>query len=222
MTCVILQPINLGDNSLTASPSHSRPAPSAAAGAALLILVIVLLTPCVGLAGSVGYLSLRTSGALSRWRSLGTPPEAAAEIAAGDTERLYVRTDSGSLYRCENFSWQRSGACWVPSQAPFDLDPNADFAKGLFGGQVPPPPGEVRDELKVMAWFAEDAFETRYAVLADGSVWVWQYDVGSYRNLAVLAVGPLAGFGLGLVVAALLAVRSARWGQRSAPGQPAG
>jgi len=61
----------------------------------------------------------------------------------------------------------------------------------------------VVDELDVTLWYADSAFETRYVLLEDGTVWKWEYDKGS-GSLFACILGPLVGAAAGLLVAAAL------------------
>lgn len=162
--------------------------------------VILVLLPCLGLAGSAGYLKARQAGALARWRPLGAPPDGGVDIATGDIGTVYVHTAAGSIYGCRHRGARGADDCWYEAQEPLSVDREARFDKRLYQRKVEPPPGRVVDTLEVALWQAEDAFETRYALLEDGTVWKWEYDVGGYLSLFIIILGPLAGVGLGIAV----------------------
>ena len=165
---------------------------------------LLVLLPCLGLMGSVGYIWARQAGALSHWRSLGVPPDRGVDIVTGDTDVVYVRTAAGSIYGCRHRGTGAADNCWYKAQEPLSVDPEATFDKRLYQSEVEPPPGTVADRLEVTIWLAEDAFETRYVLLEDGTVWKWEYDVGSYWNLLILIIGPAAGLALAIVVVVVL------------------
>ena len=60
------------------------------------------------------------------------------------------------------------------------------------------------DTLNVTVWLPGDAFETRYVLLIDGTVWKWEFDVGAYLSLFIFMVGPIAGFGTSIIVVVVL------------------
>ncbi|MFQ5580653.1 MAG: hypothetical protein ACE5FZ_08570 [Nitrospiria bacterium] len=94
--------------------------------------------------------------------------------------------------------------CWYETQEPLSVDQKARFDKSLYQREVEPPVGTVVDTLEVTVWQAEDAFEVRYILLEDGTVWKWEYDVGSYLSLFIIILGPIAGVALGIVVVVIL------------------
>ena len=162
--------------------------------------VILILLPCLGLVGSVAYLKVRQAGALSRWRPLGTLPAGGVELVTGDRGVVYVRTAAGSIYGCKHSGTRVTEDCWYEAQEPLNVDHNATFDTRLHQREVEPPAGTVVDTLEVTIWRGGDAFETRYVLLQDGTVYKWEYDVGGIWSLLILLLGPMAGLVLGVVV----------------------
>ena len=79
-----------------------------------------------------------------------------------------------------------------------------------------PPPEAPVDVLYVSRFYAEMAVEARYALLPDGTVWVWFHESSGYLALLVLLGSPVLGFGVGFVLAVILLVaqgvrRRLRW-----------
>lgn len=194
-----------------------RPAPSPASALVLVVLAILLCSPCLGLGGSAAFLSTGGQGRLSRWRPLSAPPAGAAALVTADPNIVYVETGSGAIFVCEHSGDPAGADCWQAAEPPFEIASEANFERAVYSGAVPPPPGEAVDQLYVSIIFAEAAFEARYAVLADGTVWVWEYDANSYASLVVLLLGPVVGLVLGLVVIGLLIITGA--GRRRASPQ---
>jgi hypothetical protein len=176
----------------------------------LASVAVLLILPCFGLMGGGSYLWARQQGVFSRWRSLGAPPGGAVGIAAADPSLVYVRTAQGNLYGCSHERGQQARACWVAARQPLSVDPDARAGESVFRGEPKPAPGQVVDALEVTTWYPEDAVETRYVVLQDGTVWKWEYDVGAYLSLFILTVGPAVGMLLALVIVGLLWVRAGR------------
>jgi hypothetical protein len=150
---------------------------------------------------------------------MGSPPGSAVDVLSGDRSVVYVKTASGSIYACEHHGARIDKDCWHLTNEPLTIDSHAKIGTYVFEGQVKSPPGPVVDTLDVTVWRGEDAFETRYALLEDGTVWKWQYDVGAYWTLGILLLGPAAGLVLGALLAVALLVRE---GLRRRRGRSAG
>jgi len=166
--------------------------------------VILTLLPCLGLVGNVAYFRYQKAGAFSHWQSLGAPPYSGVDIVTGDIGVVYVRTAAGNIYGCMHKRKRVADNCWYEAQEPLSVDRKATFDNRLYQNEVEPPPGSVADMLDVTVWHAEDAFETRYILLEDGTVWKWEYDMGAYFSLFILILGPLAGLALGIMVVVIL------------------
>jgi hypothetical protein len=195
---------------MTEYRDHGRKTSRLSPRARLLLATgaILVLLPCLGLTGGAAYIWARQTGAFSRWRSLGQPPGTGVDIVTGDHDVVYVRTATGSIFGCEHRETRAPDDCWEDAQEPLSVDSEARFDTRLYEREVEPPPGTVVDTLYVTFWYAEDAFEIRYVLLEDGTVWKWEYDVGSYLNLAILLLGLAVGGAIGVVAVVVLWVRA--------------
>lgn len=182
----------------------SRSAPSRVSLLAITVLIILLCSPCLGLGGSVVYLNLGGDGRFSRWRSLSSPPAGAVALVTADPNVVYAEAADGGVYVCSHNGRAAGAGCWAAAEPPYEVSSDADFERSFFTGTVPPPPGETVDQLYVSLDFVELGLEARYAVLADGTVWVWEYSASSYDSLIVLLAGPVVGLALGLIVVGVL------------------
>jgi hypothetical protein len=182
----------------------SRPAPARSSVLALVVLVILLCSPCLGLGGGLAYVNAAAQGRFARWRTLGAPPTGAVALITADPNLVYVETASGGFFACAHNGRAAGAGCWAPAEPPFAIAPEADFERAVFSGDVPPPPGNLVDQLPVSLIFADTASEARYAVLDDGSVWVWEYSAGGYDSLIALLLGPVVGLGAGLLIIGVL------------------
>jgi hypothetical protein len=171
---------------------------------------LLVLLPCLGLAVSAAHLKARQAGILSRWQPLGAVPAGGVDIVAGDLNVVYVRTAAGKIYGCRHSGRRPDPNCWMEAQEPLNVERHAASGRQLYTRQVKPPQGTVVDTLVVTAWYGGDAFEARYVLLQDGTVWKWKYDVGAIWTLSILILGPLVGFVLGVVAAVVLWVRARR------------
>ena len=200
------------------APAAPTRTPSRASGLAVLIFLILICSPCLGLGGALAYQSSSLAASFNRWRALGAPPAPADGFVAADPTVVYVATAGEQVYACRPTRAAADGACWQPATAPFAIDEDADFEHSVYSGEVPPPPGETLDVVFVSIFYADAAFEARYALLADGTVWVWEYDTSSNMALLVLLAGPVVGLALGVIVIVILLIVNARSGRRAAGG----
>ncbi len=198
---------------MTPSPApttRTRP-PSRTAGLAVVIFLVLICSPCLGLGGAVAYLGGQSGGQFAHWRSLAAPPETAVGFVAADPNQVYVATQSGQVYVCDHHQAPVNTQCWQPAEAPYAVEQETDYQHSVFAGEVPPPPGEAVDAVYVALFYAEVAFEARYVLLTDGTIWVWEYGTNSNGSLLVLLAGPVLGLALGgVVVGALLVVSATR------------
>lgn len=176
----------------------------------LVSLLILIIFICLGLAGGSLLFMAGNQGLLSGWQKLGATPEKSVEIVTGDINTVYVRADSGSIYGCKHEEKDVSQSCWFKTSPPLDIDPETVFDKPLYDGSPEPPNSSIIDDLDATIWYADAAFETRYALDADGIVWKWEHDRG-WLDIMVWFLGPLAGAAVGLL---LLIVIWAYYGSR--------
>ena len=171
--------------------------------------IVLLALPCLGLVGSVSYFSARKAGVFSRWRSLGMPPGGGVGIVTGDISVVYVRTGAGAVFGCSDHRGRKlPDDCWREGREPYGIDRKAAFDSRVYEGEAKPPPGTVVDSLEVSIRYGDAAFETRYVLLEDGTLWKWEYDVSAYGDLGTIVLGPLAGMALGIVAVIVIWARA--------------
>ena len=193
----------------TLAPATRQPARTS--GLAVVVCLLLVCSPCLGLAGGAAYLNVQGDGRFARWRSLAAPPEPAVSFVAADPFQVYVNTTSGQVYRCAHGQQPAGRQCWLLADEPYAITAETDFEHSVFGGAVPPPPGDTTDTVYVSLFQEDAAYEARYALLTDGTIWVWEYATDSNQSLIVLLAGPVLGLALGgVVVLALLSLSAAR------------
>lgn len=204
----------------TTKPSNKRTA------CVLVALTIgaLLFLPCLGAIGGIGVFALESAGRLSAWKSLGAPPDKPIEILASDTDTVYVATQAGRIYGCQHRGAQ--ARCWFPVDQLPKLDNRSMRNAPVFEGQAPPPPGVVVRQLQVTYWGVEFANETRYALLADDTLWKWEYSRGgSFALPGNMLLGSIIGVMIAvpliivawLIVAVVALVRAFRARRRAVP-----
>jgi len=166
----------------------------------LVSLLILIFFVCLGLVGGTLFFLAENQGFLSRWEGLGVTPEKSVEIVTGDINTVYVRTDSGSIYGCRHEEKDVSQSCWFKASPPLDVDPETVFDSPLYDGAPEPPNNLILDDLDATIWYADAAFETRYALDADSMVWKWEYD-RNWLDIFTCFLGPLVGAAVGLLLA---------------------
>lgn len=202
----------------------TKPAKRTALFLVVLTLNALLLLPCLGAVGGIGFFALESAGRLSTWKSLGAPPDQPIEILASDTDAVYVATQAGRIYGCQHRGAQTR--CWFSVDQLPKLDSRSRRNAPVFEGQVPSPPGAVVSQLQVTRWGAEFADETRYALLADGTLWKWEYSrIGLFALLGNMLVGSIVGVMIAvpvisvvwLIAAVVALVRAFRARRRAVP-----
>lgn len=161
------------------------------------VLAFFILGLVVGIIISPSLVQQMRDGVFTRWEPLGSPPEPITRLLGyefGDRARILVRveTNSGALYQC----CSRQSTDWnevTPSELVY-----AD-ACGDLPSQAAVPPREVLSCVESRA--VEGATDrTQFALLDDGSVWVWRHRVEFLAELPIIcwsgAIGLLLGIGV--------------------------
>lgn len=164
---------------------------------------------------------LYADGAFERWHSLGAPPHGIGEVAsvsfdARSEATVVLTSDNNQLLQQGARSACGAAGCWqqvytIPAGNDWSESAIAERCRSDYPRQAAPPGAIVW-----CASYWDVAFgshlvgEAHFALLEDGSVWVWQFIPASGALLILLAGGLLAALA-GLVTFFIL--------RRSAPAQ---
>ncbi len=188
----------------------------------ILTGIVVLFIPIVSaVAGGYGTWAFFSAlyPAATEWRPLGSPPAKAIKILSVHDYGydLVVQTNDGGRYKC--MCWPRKPEseldCWRKVELPEELPPLKDTTE-TPDFTAPNPPGRAVDSV-IIYLIGEIPVQTNYAVLEDGSVWVWDLGFVRTRNLDRLGLailGAVAGFGIGTIISITMGVKT--WGGRRA------
>ncbi len=159
-------------------------------------LALILLTTILG--GLIAYFLFDVfeyrvpSG---QWQSVNIGQEKAVQILGLDSNsnRVYVQTEQGKIYACDN------------TQCSLTTAPKVTRAAKEDRYTAPPPPGEVKDSFTGPSPVPGlCSGQTNYIILKDGSAWIWSKigscEIGSLAILVYLGVGLILGFFTGLVI----------------------
>jgi hypothetical protein len=186
----------------------------------LIYTLLALLVVVLSLGGCAAGMPLGTawnSGSLARWDRLPDPPAAPAAIVTGSTAEVYIETADGGIYYCN----PADEVCWVESDTPEPLAArNEDCEDWPIRYQVRPAPGTVIDSLQTQWCHFEAGEEVDYAILDDGSVWMWSHFDANYLNMARVLVPMGGGCLAGLLVGIVLIVVVWRRRRRQAGAAP--
>ncbi len=173
------------------------------------LIVFVLITTLASPIGTgAGFMVGRAwnSGAFVRWRRLPDPPMRPVQIVGGSTTTVFIATTDGQGYYCS----LSDGKCWVKYDEPVSTSPNnEDCERYPVHYSVSAPPGKVIDSLQTQWCHFEAGAEVDYAILEDGSIWMWNHFDANFLNLA-RAFGS-AGVGCSLGLLAGIAVSIFYW-----------
>ncbi len=164
----------------------------------LLIMLVIVLLPLGAAAGfEVG--AAWNAGRLTRWQRLPAVPERPTRIAGGSTASVFVETGAGQIYVCNH---RDDGQCWVKYDQPVVSELSSEYcAQYPNHYAVSAPPGKPVDYLRADWCHFEAGEEADYALLADGSVWMWNHWDANFLNLARVFGTMGGGACLGLVIA---------------------
>ncbi len=192
----------------------------------ILTGIVVLLIPIVSTAACgygtlVLFMRLDAPEVTTQWQPSGPLPAKAVKILGAGKYGYdpVVQTNDGRRY---------SYTCWQSNQRTPEPDCWREVAAWeevtpLQGIQetpkfvTPNPPGKVVDAVTIL-WGGELIRQTNYAILEDGSMWVWDY-TGGDGVAAMVAVflavcGALAGLAIGATISVTIGVRA--WGGQRA------
>ena len=165
-----------------------------------IVISILLLIGLPLLGIRAGFSFVEGWKNLERWQSLGSPADMPLRIVAGNLYVVYLRAQDGSLFECDHTGPTRDNACWKQvNELPEGVGSGVEYGNA-YRGEIPPPPGPVKEVLDVSWMFAERATYLRYALLEDGSVWVWDYQADANWNLMLIMCGPIGGLALAIVI----------------------
>jgi hypothetical protein len=174
------------------TPTRHNANPSGRTVLAFLIVGLV-----VGMIISPSLVRQMRDGVFTRWEPLGMPPEPITRLLGyefGDRARILVRVEtiSGALYQCcsrQNTDWNEV----TPSDLVY-----ADACSKL-PSQAAVPPREVLSCVESRA-FEGATDRTQFALLDDGSIWVWRHRVEFLPELPIICWSGTIGLLLGIGV----------------------
>ena len=165
-------------------------------------LLLLIGLPLLGVRGGFAMLDAWKNADASSWRALGRPAEMPTAIVDANLDVVYVRGQDGSLFVCDHSGPTRDSACWQEVEQVGESDYGVEHAN-TYRGEIPAPPGTVQETLDVSWQAAERASHARYALLEDGSVWLWDVHADANWSLVLLACGPILGLVLAVVIVVL-------------------
>ena len=173
----------------------------------LFVLLATLLLPIGTVAGfMIGR--AWNSGGLTRWQRLPNPPAWPVQIVGGSLSTVFVETPDGQVYMCDVSEDQ----CWVAYAEPVEVAPRNEACESWpIHYAVSAPPGEVVDYFQAQWCHFEAGEESDYALLEDGSAWMWNHFDANLLNptrvLTAMAGGCCAGLLGSIAVPAFVVLR---------------
>jgi len=167
----------------------------------LLTILLALTLPLIGIALGVQLGAAWNTGSLARWERLPDPPARPVQIAGGTISIVLVKAADSQVYACTPVG----GECWVQANEPVDLTTvDADCAKYPVRYAMSAPPGNTIDTLQTQWCHFEAGEQTGYAILQDGTVWMWQHRDANFLNLARSVLTAAGGCLAGLLICTLI------------------
>lgn len=162
----------------------------------IFVLPAMLLLP-IGLVA--GFLAGRAwnAGDFTRWQRLPDPPAKSVQIVGGSTEVVFIEMAAGQVYYCS----LSDNNCWVKYEKPVSASSRNEWCEQYpLHYSVSAPPGKVIDYLQTQWCHFEAGEEADYALLEDGSVWVWKHWDANFLNLARAFAAMGGGCSVGLLI----------------------
>ena len=160
------------------------------------VLLAMLLLPA-GLAAGVLVGQEWNAGSFTRWQRLPDPPAKPVRIVGGSTEVVDIEMAGGQVYYCN----QSNNRCWVQSEEPVSVASSNEWCDQYpLHYSVSAPPGKVIDYLQTQWCHFEAGEEADYALLENGSVWMWNHWDANFLNLARAFAAMGGGCSVGLLI----------------------
>lgn len=172
----------------------------------LFFLIVTFASPIgVGIGFMVG--KAWNSGGLTGWRRLPDPPTRPVQIVGGSTTAVLIATTDSQVFYCDPMD---GAECWVKYDEPVFTNASNEYCtQWPLYYSVRAAPGEVIDYLQTKWCHFEAGEETDYALLKDGSLWMWHHFDANFLNLA--RVFGTAGVGCSIGFLAAIAVTIFNW-----------
>jgi hypothetical protein len=140
--------------------------------------------------------------------SIKPPPAKAIKILGTLRGDLVVQANDGGRYRYTCWPGDSNPACWRNVEIWEGVTPLQDISEEpIF--TAPNPPGKAVDSVAVNSGH-ELLRQTNYAVLEDGSVWVWDYanlGTAAVVFLVLAVLGAAASYVIGSIVSFVIAAK---------------
>ena len=165
-------------------------------------LAWILLGGFVGFLGAGWLNQAIADGLFARWTPLGTPPGKAVSVQAtaaqSITRKTIVKTASGKYYAYQPGVFPK----WIETGFPYKERAASPTCPGILKKEFSLPHAIV-DCSGVFYWEWSNK-QDFYAVLADGSVWRWQYGTDLLESILLCGSGPILGMLIGLLSAKMI------------------
>jgi hypothetical protein len=173
---------------------------------ALLVSLLLLVgLPILGLVVSWQRLGTRDERPVGHWSTLGAPPEIPVAFEDAGLDLVYVRGQNGSLFECDHTVDLEAGTCWKKVEQIREIE-HAVSLGFTYQGTKPAHPGQVVESLDLVGHrFRENSTYVSFALLEDGTVWVWKHYTNPVSSfLFPLLSGPVCGLALAIVLLAFI------------------
>lgn len=180
---------------------------------AVWVVLLLLLACYSGFRAGDALATALSEGTFVLWRQLEAPPEDVASILTSNTYIVQIETRSGEVYQAEiSKCLQSAGGCWEKANRTYELEPpywhKGSRCRSCFQ-EMKEPPGRIVECGSATLPF-ECYREAHYALLEDGTIWVWQHavcglgpggvlNVGNMLICGTTSLGLLLGLGISVV-----------------------
>jgi hypothetical protein len=166
-------------------------------------LLILIILPVIGC--SLGYIfaERKYSSNNVNWESLGSPPSPAVSFIQGFHNNV-VETTNGDKYR---YYGQSKGWIYIEEEPP---DIHKDSFADLCNQITPDPLDNIIATTEDCVKYETGYAYYKFAILDDGSVWMWNKPVGVYvlDSLFYIFKWALGFFIIGIIILTVMSIRN--------------
>ena len=131
---------------------------------------------------SVGIARVKTLGFFQDWQPIGSLPNPGSHIVFAGPNRVVVQSDDGNTFACAS---PFAAPCWTEDDESWTLIGNYEIQDSPYTARKLSDVA-IKELVMIVVPIEEYHGEIRYALLEDGSIWIWQH--GNYALLGIWAL----------------------------------
>ena len=161
-------------------------------------IVFCILGLIVGIGIGFGFLFLKANGSFSFWNPLNSEYEF-NKIVTADAQTVWARASNGKVYSWNTNCYHENCNQWIEAKEipenDFESDTGEKIEINNSCNGVRKTPRRVIECAHVLSIGADYMVNVYYALIADGTIWMWE----NSGNSIEIQIMPLCGGGFGII-----------------------